>query len=394
MFLIFTIFLLAWSQNVYSEKMSEHCNADDILCENQQEKVKAGLKKILLKEPHFKSLFGKVSNVNVLEGFFKEAMKKYQKIKKPFPVEAIETKTIMYQDSTCQCEKEVQVSVKSDLKMAKSRSMCSEESVQRGPNQKVIGYCIYHNPFEDREVKGYFKGIETNLQEMQELYPDWTMRLYHEFPADSPQMAQLCQWSCQYSHLQLCHAQHIPALGNVSKVFPMIWRFLPLLDPQVTHFLSRDLDSHLIPREADAVNEWLSSDKAFHVMRDHPSHKIEIPGGLWGVKMTDVDRAMIASVMNMASRNFWFWENRFKYSADQTILKEYFWPWIQSNMVCHDSFYCQKYKNTQPFPTQRPEGFANYAGTYNFMRKHQKNSVERECPIKCRPKDHQDWELC
>ena len=78
------LFFVIFDKKVFGEKMSEHCNAQDTLCENQQDKVKEGLKKILLKEPKFKALFGKVSNVNVLEGFFKEAIKKYQKIKEPY----------------------------------------------------------------------------------------------------------------------------------------------------------------------------------------------------------------------------------------------------------------------------------------------------------------------
>jgi len=42
---------------------------------------------------------------------------------------------------------------------------------------------------------------------------------------------------------------------------------------------SRDLDSRVNSREAAAVKEWLNSeDKAFHFMRDHPAHGIEILG--------------------------------------------------------------------------------------------------------------------
>ena len=50
-------------------------------------------------------------------------------------------------------------------------------------------------------------------------------------------------------------------LGDVSKVFAMNWRFLPMLDPQVSHMVSRDLDSLINEREAAAVQEWLASDK-------------------------------------------------------------------------------------------------------------------------------------
>ena len=54
-----------------------------------------------------------------------------------------------------------------------------------------------------------------------------------------------------------------------------------MLDPQVSHMVSRDLDSLLNDREGAAVQEWLKSDKAFHFMRDHPAHGIEILGEIF-----------------------------------------------------------------------------------------------------------------
>ena len=63
-------------------------------------------------------------------------------------------------------------------------------------------------------------------------------------------------------------------------LFPMTWRFLPLLDATVDHFMPRDSDSHISPREAAAVQEWLqSTNSTFHIMRDHVFHCIEILGG-------------------------------------------------------------------------------------------------------------------
>lgn len=45
--------------------------------------------------------------------------------------------------------------------------------------------------------------------------------------------------------------------------------------------MSRDLDSEIYQREVDAVNEWLyKTIYAFHIMRDHEQHSIEILGGM------------------------------------------------------------------------------------------------------------------
>ena len=47
------------------------------------------------------------------------------------------------------------------------------------------------------------------------------------------------------------------------------------------HFF--DLDPNIY--QIAAVNEWLDSDKSFHMMRDHPLHDIGMLGSAWGVKL-------------------------------------------------------------------------------------------------------------
>ena len=58
----------------------------------------------------------------------------------------------------------------------------------------------------------------------------------------------------------------------------MMWRFLVTDDLSVDYFIVRDVDSRLSLRESLAVMDWtrLHSDKAFHCIRDHPSHGLVI----------------------------------------------------------------------------------------------------------------------
>ena len=54
-----------------------------------------------------------------------------------------------------------------------------------------------------------------------------------------------------------------------------------MVDPLVSEFHSRDLDSVPSPREVEAVKEWLASkNKTFHIMRDHPYHRVPILGDI------------------------------------------------------------------------------------------------------------------
>ena len=115
--------------------------------------------------------------------------------------------------------------------------------------------------------------------------------------------------------LDLCSVKSLQHFGDLSKVFGMIWRFLPLADPTVDILVSRDLDSRLVItscfrrlqeiylvedflsyfcrfslREKCAVSDWITSDLPFHIMRDHPAHGTYILGGMWGAKLTTSTR--------------------------------------------------------------------------------------------------------
>ena len=121
----------------------------------------------------------------------------------------------------------------------------------------------------------------------------------------------------------------------------MFWRFLACEDSDV--MISRDTDSRLNLREKLAVDEWLKSDKDFHIMRDHPYHAIEILGGMWGCRngiLNDIKE----DITKYNKGNFW--------QVDQNFLKEKIYPKILKNSLTHDSFFKVEI-NTRPFPSER-----------------------------------------
>ena len=109
----------------------------------------------------------------------------------------------------------------------------------------------------------------------------WIIRIYSELQEDDIVYAKLKKLSENYSFIDLCNVTRIMELNRMKNpLFPMTWRFLPLLDATVDQFMPRDSDSHISPREAAAVEEWLqSTNSTFHIMRDHVFHCIEILGG-------------------------------------------------------------------------------------------------------------------
>ena len=62
-----------------------------------------------------------------------------------------------------------------------------------------------------------------------------------------------------------------------------------MADPLVIEWHSRDLGSQITEREVSAVAEWLSTNKRYHVMRDHPTHSETIQGCCFGMKVFEED---------------------------------------------------------------------------------------------------------
>jgi hypothetical protein len=107
--------------------------------------------------------------------------------------------------------------------------------------------------------------------------------------------------------------------------------------------LSRDTDSRLSNREKLAVDEWLESDKDFHIMRDHPYHNTEILGGMWGVR-NGLLKNIKELIEDYTKGDFW--------QVDQNFLKEKIHPLVITNSFVHDS-YLKYNSNSKQFPSKR-----------------------------------------
>jgi len=121
----------------------------------------------------------------------------------------------------------------------------------------------------------------------------------------------------------------------------MFWRFYACEDSDI--MLSRDTDSRLSNREKLAIDEWLESDKDFHIMRDHPYHNTEILGGMWGVR-NGLLKNIKELIGDYIKGNFW--------QVDQNFLREKIYPLVINNSFTHDS-YLNYNPNSKQFPSER-----------------------------------------
>ena len=75
------------------------------------------------------------------------------------------------------------------------------------------------------------------------------------------------------------------------------------------------------------------------------------------------------------------------YYFDQHILNQYIWPKVENDSLQHDSYTCDLFPNTKPFPTKRKKYFVGCVRDCWVFK-------DEICPEKCRPINHQDWLYC
>ena len=275
-------------------------------------------------------------------------------------------------------------------RIEKGVSLCSARSTRRGPHQRVIGVSAYRSVSDSRRLfRQVWRFLLEYLAEAQEKYPEWTVRVYHyALNASGEELLRIEQ---KYANVDFCDSTNIPAFGNVVHWLPgKMQRFLPLVDPLVDTYMSRDIDSPIFERETTIVRQWLKSEKTIHIIRDHPQHIIPILGGLWGIKL-DQERAWRENVAKyLLSPDV---VRCYSDVRDQNFLEDVLWPHANTHKLRtmeHDSFHCQKYRNAIPFPT-RKESPTHFVGC---RRPNCTQDRHEECPMACRPADHPDWIWC
>jgi hypothetical protein len=203
-------------------------------------------------------------------------------------------------------------------------------------SKKVISFSLWG----DKPL--FIKGMISNLKLAKELFPDWVVRVYvaHNIAKDT--FRELANLGAELKPMQWSR--------NING---MMWRFLPMLDPEVSHMMSRDADSRLSKREVRAIDEWLKSGKAVHIIRDHPHHCAVMPGGMWAMncaKFREIIRQNNINITIPLDGNHRF--------ADQVWLGNNVWRYVaQNNHLAHDRFFHHRTGNEVDFPMLEGEVF-------------------------------------
>jgi len=206
------------------------------------------------------------------------------------------------------------------------------KSLPSSHEKRVISFGLYG------AKEKYTTGAVRNAELAKIYFPGWVCRYYVTGDVPSGVISQL--------KLLGAEIESIPAdMGYSSGMF---WRFLVAADNTVDRYIIRDVDSRLNYRDRIAVEEWIqdySSKYPIHILRDHINHCIVMNGGMWGG---------VKGALPTIKEDVMAWSSRDEYMADLHFLENVIWPKIKEKQVAHDSYCCDRYPNTKPFPTRRP----------------------------------------
>jgi hypothetical protein len=191
-----------------------------------------------------------------------------------------------------------------------------------------------------------------NVQEQPDIYPHWVCRFYVDGSVPAHVIRRLRQGGAQ-----------IVRVEGPAALWPgQMWRFLAIDDPLAHRVLFRDADSVISRREAGAVEQWLSSGKRFHMMRDWGSHTELILAGMWGVVS-----GSLPSLGQLMER-FMSAPLESRQCADQFFLRQYVWPYARASLMQHDSVF--GFMGGVPFPDgERTDDFSVGQGSSSFTEK-------------------------
>lgn len=247
------------------------------------------------------------------------------------------------------------------------------EREAQGLGKKVISMSLYG------DGKEYLVGAIENAVLVQRDWPGWTLRVFHDTDVPTKTL----------DVLRALDVELVPSPGKHGQDHAgLLLRYTVLQDPNVTRFLIRDADARLSRRDRQAVNEWVTSNRYFHVVRDHPYHRTEIMGGVWGAVGGFIRPAMLSAVIAST--------NEVPFNEDQLFLRKYVWPHVRQHALTHDSYHCQipDYKTMawRPFPTRRLHPSDFIGNKYEDKNDYIGMLIQEDCPMACRKKPQ--WNMC
>lgn len=270
----------------------------------------------------------------------------------------------------------IQRSIAEERREVKLAAEQDEELVTRirgfppSSEKRVISFGLYG------DHKRYTNGAIRNAELRDRYFPGWVCRFY--VTQDVPKEV----------------VEKLRALGSEIESIPpgsgyaagMFYRFKVATDPTIDRFIVRDADSRLNARDRLAVEEWIESGSPVHVIRDHVNHcGRPMNGGLWGA---------VKGALPFMEESLKSWSSKNAYADDLNFLQAEVWPKVKSAHVAHDSYCCDRFRHTRPFPSRRPENYQHVGQVFDGADRPRMSDIDgfiRGVPVPSKCRKEPEW---
>lgn len=206
--------------------------------------------------------------------------------------------------------------------------------------KNVISYAIWGDNLM------YWSGAIRNIELANKFYPGWICRFYIDKNCNQELINSIKGDNVEVILMDPELYKH----NNISNRFNhsgLFWRFLSLGDETIDIVLFRDCDSRISQREVDAVNDWISSGRKFHIMRDHPYHRVPILAGMWGC------RGGLLNINELITGWDSYDKKGMYHADDQDFLGQVIYPIAKSDAIEHSEFGISYECEVLNFPSER-----------------------------------------
>jgi len=265
-------------------------------------------------------------------------------------------------------------------------TLCNHRSSLK-KHQKVLSYTLYgdgtrESTGQGKKYRDYVRNVIKQASDS-EFYKDWKVRIYHDDMIDSEILIE----HAQNEQVDFCRVENLRfyEFDKMITVHGKYWRNIAMGDDNVDILCFRDLDSGLMKREEYAVQHWIDQRKTVHSMRDSSQHLVTLMAGMWCFR-NELNRQLGKYLLQeIIYRSFHY----IRKTDDQPLLHTVVWTKLFKDSIQHDSYTCQRYPGSIPFPKQREDN-TSFVGCPAIPCLGKLNP----CPEECRPKENMDWIYC
>ncbi len=188
----------------------------------------------------------------------------------------------------------------------------------------VVSYSVFG---PDR----YWEWAKCSIAQSLLVYPGWYIYVFHDASCHTAAASVLLSSFWGNPWVQFV-AMRLP---TKTPDHARLWRFLPIEDPRVVAFISRDADSYATMVERYCVDRWLASGRTAHVLHSVPVQKQRaMLAGLFGLRRNTPVFSSLTPVPSIFLTNPSQWGCRTDApDLDELFLNALWWPTLRGDAI-------------------------------------------------------------